>query len=192
MVTQDSYLFHATIRQNLLYAKPDATDEEMHAAARAAQIHERIMSFDGGYDTMVGERGFRLSGGEKQRLAIARVILKDPRVLILDEATSALDTRERASRAGGAAAADGRPHHHRDRAPPVDDPSGRRDLRVDAGRIVEHGNHDELLERGGLYAKLYEEQFEAEARSAPRPSPARRAAARALHRLCSRMCIVIP
>src|SRR5689334_24265208 len=92
MVTQDTYLFHATIRENLRYARQDATDAELEAAARAANIHDRIMSFDEGYDTVVGERGYRLSGGEKQRLAIARVILKDPRVLILDEATSALDT----------------------------------------------------------------------------------------------------
>src|SRR6266542_3806536 len=92
MVTQESYLLHATIRENLAYARPDAAEEEVVAAARAAQIHDRILEFEEGYDTVVGERGYRLSGGEKQRLAIARVILKDPRVLILDEATSALDT----------------------------------------------------------------------------------------------------
>ena len=92
MVTQETYLFHATVRANLLYARPDATQEEMEAAARAAQIHDRILELSDGYDTVVGERGYRMSGGEKQRLAIARVILKDPRVLILDEATSALDT----------------------------------------------------------------------------------------------------
>ena len=92
MVTQETYLFHATVRDNLLYAKPDATQEELDAATRAAQIHERILELSDGYDTLVGERGYRMSGGEKQRLAIARVILKNPRVLILDEATSALDT----------------------------------------------------------------------------------------------------
>src|SRR6266550_1946095 len=92
MVTQESYLFHASVRDNLRYARPDASDEELEAAARAAQIHDRIVEFSDGYDTVVGERGYRLSGGEKQRIAIARVILKDPRVLILDEATSALDT----------------------------------------------------------------------------------------------------
>ena len=92
MVTQETYLFHATVRANLLYARPDATQEEIEAAARAAQIHDRILELSDGYDTVVGERGYRMSGGEKQRLAIARVILKDPRVLILDEATSALDT----------------------------------------------------------------------------------------------------
>src|ERR671934_147838 len=92
MVTQETYLFHATVRENLLYARPTATDDELEAAARAAQIHERIAELSDGYDTLVGERGYRMSGGEKQRLAIARVILKDPRVLILDEATSSLDT----------------------------------------------------------------------------------------------------
>ncbi len=91
-VTQETYLFHTTIRANLLYARPDATDEELEAATRAAAIHERIMELTDGYDTTVGERGYRLSGGEKQRIAIARVLLKDPRILILDEATSALDT----------------------------------------------------------------------------------------------------
>src|SRR5919206_735823 len=92
MVTQETYLFHATVRENLLYARPDATQEELEAAARAAFIHDRIVELKDGYDTVVGERGYRMSGGEKQRLAIARVILKDPRILILDEATSALDT----------------------------------------------------------------------------------------------------
>ena len=92
MVTQETYLFHATVRQNLLYGKPDATQEEIEAAAKAAFIHDRITELPDGYDTVVGERGYRLSGGEKQRLAIARVILKDPRILILDEATSSLDT----------------------------------------------------------------------------------------------------
>src|SRR6185312_15435649 len=91
VVTQETYLFHASIRENLLYARMDATEEEMIAAAKAAAIHDRIMELDDGYDTTVGERGYKLSGGEKQRIAIARVILKNPRVLILDEATSALD-----------------------------------------------------------------------------------------------------
>ena len=91
-MTQETYLFHDTIRRNLLYGRPDATQEELEAAARAANIHDRIAELPEGYDTVVGERGYKLSGGEKQRLAIARVILKDPRILILDEATSSLDT----------------------------------------------------------------------------------------------------
>ena len=92
VVTQETYLFHATIAENLRYARPDATDEELVAACRAANIHDTIESFEHGYDTPVGERGYRLSGGEKQRIAIARVLLKDPPILLLDEATSALDT----------------------------------------------------------------------------------------------------
>ena len=92
IVSQETYLFHATIAENLRYAKPDATEDELEAAARAANIHDTIVAFPDGYDTVVGERGYRLSGGEKQRIAIARVLLKDPAVLILDEATSALDT----------------------------------------------------------------------------------------------------
>src|SRR5699024_10619547 len=91
IVSQETYLFHATIRENLRYAQPDATDEDIERACRRANIHERIAGFERGYDTVVGERGYRLSGGEKQRIAIARVLLKDPPVLLLDEATSALD-----------------------------------------------------------------------------------------------------
>ena len=134
IVTQETYLFHATIRRNLLYGRPDATQEELEAAARAANIHDLIAELPEGYDTVVGERGYKLSGGEKQRLAIARVILKDPRILILDEATSSLDTTIGAAGAGGARAADAGPHDDRDRAPPVDDPGGRRDLRRRPGR----------------------------------------------------------
>ena len=158
-VTQDSYLFHDTMEKNLLYARPEASRDEMIEAAKAAFIHDRIMEMPEGYDTFVGERGFRLSGGERQRLSIARVILHQPRVLILDEATSALDTaseryvqsalqplmRDRttmviAHRLSTIIAADVI-------------------YVVDRGRIVEHGPHDELLAYGGLYANLYREQF---------------------------------
>ena len=158
-VTQDSYLFHDTMEKNLLYARPEASRDEMIEAAKAAFIHDRIMEMPEGYDTFVGERGFRLSGGERQRLSIARVILHQPRVLILDEATSALDTaseryvqsalqplmRDRttmviAHRLSTIIAADVI-------------------YVVDRGRIVEHGPHDQLLAYGGLYANLYREQF---------------------------------
>ena len=158
-VTQDSYLFHDTMEKNLLYARPEASRDEMIEAAKAAFIHDRIMEMSEGYDTVVGERGFRLSGGERQRLSIARVILHQPRVLILDEATSALDTvseryvqsalqplmRDRttmviAHRLSTIIAADVI-------------------YVVDRGRIVEHGPHDQLLAYGGLYANLYREQF---------------------------------
>jgi ATP-binding cassette subfamily B protein len=158
-VTQDSYLFHDTMERNLLYARPEASRDDMIEAAKAAFIHERIMEMPEGYDTVVGERGFRLSGGERQRLSIARVILHQPRVLILDEATSALDTaseryvqsalqplmRDRttmviAHRLSTIIAADVI-------------------YVVDRGRIVDRGSHSELLERGGLYANLYQEQY---------------------------------
>jgi ATP-binding cassette subfamily B protein len=159
MVTQESYLFHATIRDNLKYSRPDATDEQVEAAARAAQIHERILTFDEGYDTMVGERGYRLSGGEKQRLAIARVILKDPRILILDEATSALDTtNERLVQAALRPLMQGRTTiaiAHRLSTIRSADVI----FAVQDGVIVEHGSHDELLARGGVYAELYDQQF---------------------------------
>ena len=159
MVTQESYLFHATILDNMRYARPDATDEQIEAAARAAQIHDRIMTFDEGYDTMVGERGYRLSGGEKQRLAIARVILKDPRILILDEATSALDTtNERLVQAALRPLMAGRTTiaiAHRLSTIRSADVI----FAVQDGRIVEHGNHDELLAHGGVYAELFDQQF---------------------------------
>jgi ATP-binding cassette, subfamily B, bacterial len=159
MVTQDTYLFHATIGENLRYARQDATDAELQAAARAANIHDRIMGFDEGYDTIVGERGYRLSGGEKQRLAIARVILKDPRVLILDEATSALDTTsERLVQEALETVMYGRTTiaiaHRLSTILGAD-----LIVVVDEGRIVERGTHAQLLELEGIYARLYSEQF---------------------------------
>nr|MBA2288135.1 ABC transporter ATP-binding protein [Ktedonobacteraceae bacterium] len=159
VVTQETYLFHASVRENLLYARPDATEEEMIAAAQAAAIHERIMELDDGYDTLVGERGYKLSGGEKQRIAIARVILKNPRILILDEATSALDTHsERLIQAALEPLMKNRTTlaiAHRLSTILAADVI----LVVDHGEIVEQGTHQELLERDGLYAKLYREQF---------------------------------
>jgi ATP-binding cassette subfamily B protein len=159
IVFQDTFLFHASIRENLLYARPDAGDEALHAAVRDAHLHEFIAALPDGYDTVVGERGHRLSGGEKQRVAIARAILKDPRILILDEATSHLDTLSEqliqsalqqlftnrsslviAHRLSTVLAAD-------------------LILVLDHGRIVQRGTHRELLDQGGLYAALYEHQF---------------------------------
>ncbi len=159
MVTQETYLFHASVRENLLYAREDATEEEMIAAAKAAAIHDRIMELDDGYDTVVGERGYRLSGGEKQRIAIARVILKNPRILILDEATSALDTHsERLIQAALVPLMKGRTTlaiAHRLSTILAADII----LVVNKGEIVERGTHQQLLDLGGLYARLYHEQF---------------------------------
>jgi ATP-binding cassette subfamily B protein len=159
VVTQETYLFHASIRENLLYARLDATDEEIVAAAQAAAIHDRIMELADGYETIVGERGYKLSGGEQQRLAIARVLLKKPQILILDEATSAVDTRsERLIQAAltplmkncmTLAIA------HRLSTIQAADVI----LLVERGEIVESGTHEELLDQGGLYARLYNEQF---------------------------------
>jgi ATP-binding cassette subfamily B protein len=168
-VTQETYLFHDTIRANLLYAKPDATLDELETATRAAAIHERIRELPDGYDTIVGERGYKLSGGEKQRIAIARVLLKDPRILILDEATSALDTvSERLIQAALEGLMEGRTTlaiAHRLstilRADQI--------LVYERGRIVERGTHRELVERGGLYARLYREQFLAHETAPPEP-----------------------
>ncbi|HLO16790.1 MAG TPA: ABC transporter ATP-binding protein, partial [Anaerolineales bacterium] len=162
MVTQEAYLFHDTIRTNLSYAKMDATPAEIESAARAANIHNFIMDLPDRYDTIVGERGYRLSGGEKQRIALARVILKDPKILVLDEATSHLDSESEAL---------------------IQDAlkrvmSGRTSIVIahrlstilaadlilvmDRGKIVERGTHEELLALNGLYAQLYETQFKRE------------------------------
>ena len=159
MVTQETYLFHDTIRANLLYAKPDATQAELDAACRMANIYEFIRGLPEGFETIVGERGYRLSGGEKQRVAIARVILKDPRILILDEATSSLDSQSEALiQAALKPLFKGRTSlviAHRLSTILAADVI----LVMDEGRLVEQGTHAELLARGGLYATLYNTQF---------------------------------
>ena len=162
MVTQETHLFHDTIRTNLLYAKLDANQAELEAAARAANIHDFIMELPGGYDTIVGERGYRLSGGEKQRIALARVILKDPRILVLDEATSHLDSESEAL------IQEALKHVMVDRTSIViahrlsTIHAADLILVIDRGQIVEQGTHDELLALGGLYASLYDTQFSRE------------------------------
>jgi ATP-binding cassette subfamily B protein len=167
MVTQETYLFHDTIRTNLLYSKLDAAQEELEAACKAANIHHFIADLPDGYDTIVGERGYRLSGGEKQRIALARVILKDPRILVLDEATSSLDSesealiqdalqRVMANRTSIVIA-------HRLSTILAADLI----LVVDRGGIVERGTHKELLAQKGLYAQLYRKQFKKSAAEVP-------------------------
>lgn len=159
VVTQDAHLFHDTIAANLRYARPDATDEQLVAAARAAHIHDMIAGLPEGYRTMVGERGYRLSGGEKARLALARVLLKDPRLVILDEATAHLDSEtESQIQAALETALAGRTSiviaHRLSTIQAAD-----QILVLEAGRIVERGRHEDLVAAGGLYAELYETQF---------------------------------
>jgi ATP-binding cassette, subfamily B, bacterial len=164
MVTQESYLFNDTIRANLLYGKLDATQAEIEEAARAANIHDFIMGLPLQYDTIVGERGYRLSGGEKQRLALGRVILKNPRILVLDEATSSLDSQSEALiQEALSHVMVGRTSiviAHRLSTILAADSI----LVLDYGRIVERGTHGELLAKGGLYAHLYETQFRRKAK----------------------------
>jgi ATP-binding cassette subfamily B protein len=154
VVSQETYLFHATVRENLRFACPDATDEEIEEAARTARIHDLIASLPDGYDTVVGERGYRFSGGEKQRMAIARTVLRNPPVLILDEATSSLDTQtEAAVQSELDRLAEGRTTitiaHRLSTVREAD-----QIVVLDEGRIVERGTHDELMELAKAYAAL--------------------------------------
>jgi ATP-binding cassette subfamily B protein len=168
VVTQDSHLFHETIAENLRYARPDATDEELWAALRGAQVEELVRALPDGLDTMVGERGYRFSGGEKQRIAIARLLLKAPSIVILDEATAHLDSESEAAvqRALSVALSGRTALVIAHRLSTVRDAD--QILVLDRGRIVERGRHDELVAVGGLYAELYRAQF-AVADSPPAP-----------------------
>jgi ATP-binding cassette subfamily B protein len=171
MVTQEPYLFHDTVRANLLVGCPSADQAELEAACRAANVHDVILAMPDGYDTVVGERGYRMSGGEKQRLALARVILKDPTVLVLDEATSHLDsTSEALIQQALQRVMRGRTSlviaHRLSTVLEADCI-----LVFDHGRIVESGTHHELLDRGGLYARLFETQFQVAEQDDARSSP---------------------
>ena len=159
MVTQDAHMFHDTVAANLRYAKADATDDELVAVCRAARIHDLIADLPEGYDTLVGERGYRLSGGEKQRLALARVLLKSPAIVILDEATAHLDSEtELLIQQALAEALAGRTSlviaHRLSTIQAAD-----QILVLDGGRIVERGTHAELVDQDGLYRELYLTQY---------------------------------
>jgi ATP-binding cassette subfamily B protein len=154
VVSQETYLFHASVRENLRFAKPDATDEEVEAAAEAARIHHVISALPEGYDTVVGERGYRFSGGEKQRIAIARTILRNPPILVLDEATSSLDTEtERLVQEALDRLSEGRTTiaiaHRLSTVRDAD-----QIVVLDHGRVVEQGRHEDLLLAGGRYTTL--------------------------------------
>jgi ATP-binding cassette subfamily B protein len=166
VVSQEAHMFHDTIRENLRYARPDATDAQLHAAIEAAQIGELVASLPEGLDTLVGDRGYRLSGGEKARLAIARLLLKEPEIVILDEATAHLDSEsEAAVQDALATALEGRTSlviaHRLSTVLNADQV-----IVLDGGRVVEAGRHDELLAANGLYAELYRTQFERQAAGA--------------------------
>lgn len=171
VVTQDSHLFHETIRENLRYAKPDATDDEIWAALAGAQVADLVRSLPDGLDTTVGERGYRFSGGEKQRIAIARLLLKAPSIVILDEATAHLDSESEAAvqRALSVALTGRTALVIAHRLSTVRDAD--QILVLDQGRIVERGRHEELVAVGGLYAELYRTQFAVADSPAPYADP---------------------